>query len=265
LNMIVMQFLSRTIEQNHGSLVTMLLFFVSGISANILSALMQPGYILVGASGGIFGLIGLCVADITLNWKLLFLVLQNRLPEGSSIRRYKLLCFGLLLTDLFINSLLGFTPYVDNYAHMGGLVYGFLISCTMMGLLPLSFLGVSSSLRHRVRIYALRLSSAILSGSLILLSIVLLSRSDGLTTPCSSCRYISCVPFPFWKESKWWYCDDCNSVTGRSYKRVVDEYYNRIDIYCPLGYNITINVFDEEFVSTAEISSRLPEYCRAEC
>jgi hypothetical protein len=193
------------------------------------------------------------------------LVLQSQLPEGSSDRPYKVLCFGLLVTDLFINSIVGFTPYVDNFAHMGGLVYGFLISCTMMELLPLSFLGVSSTICHRLRIYALRICSAILAGSLMLLSILLLSRSDGLTTPCPSCRYISCIPFPFWKESKWWYCDDCSSVTGRSYKRVMDDYYNKIDIYCPTGYTVTVNVLDEEFVSTAEISSRLPEYCRAEC
>jgi membrane associated rhomboid family serine protease len=265
LNMTVMLLLSHTVERNHGFLLTTFLFFLSGVCANILSALMQPGYVLVGASGGIFGLVGLCVADITLNWKLLFLVLQSRRTDDPPSRCDKCLCFWILALDLLINSLVGFTPYVDNFAHMGGLVYGFLMSCAMLERLPLSFLGATSSLCHRFRINALRFAGAILSLSLILLSIILLSRSDGQTTPCPRCRYISCIPFPFWTENKWWYCDDCSTVSGKGYKRVRDDYYSEIDIDCPSGYTVTVDVFDEQFVSTAEISSRLSDYCRAEC
>ena len=73
INMFAMWFIGAAVEQSHGTVSTTILFLIPGVGGNILSAIFLPQYISVGASGGIFGLIGGCIADITLNWKLLFI------------------------------------------------------------------------------------------------------------------------------------------------------------------------------------------------
>lgn len=73
INMLALWFIGGAIEQSHGVVNTVVLFLVPGIGGNILSAIFLPQYISVGASGGIFGLMGGCIADIGLNWSLLFI------------------------------------------------------------------------------------------------------------------------------------------------------------------------------------------------
>jgi membrane associated rhomboid family serine protease len=72
-NSLALWFIGAAVEQSHGIVNTVVLFFVPGVGGNILSAIFLPQYISVGASGGIFGLLGGCVADIALNWNLLFI------------------------------------------------------------------------------------------------------------------------------------------------------------------------------------------------
>jgi membrane associated rhomboid family serine protease len=64
LNMIALWFIGKAVEQCHGSMAAAILFIIPAVGGTILSALFLPEYISVGASGGIFGLIGACVADI---------------------------------------------------------------------------------------------------------------------------------------------------------------------------------------------------------
>lgn len=82
LNMVAISFIGAAIEQCHGPCRTLLLFIIPGVGGNILSAIFLPNYISVGASGGIFGLLGGCIADIILNWKLLFI--RNISEEESN-------------------------------------------------------------------------------------------------------------------------------------------------------------------------------------
>jgi membrane associated rhomboid family serine protease len=69
------------VEQCHGMVNTMALFIIPGVGGTILSAIFLPQYISVGASGGIFGLIGGCIADIGLNWRLLFIQHVDETPK----------------------------------------------------------------------------------------------------------------------------------------------------------------------------------------
>jgi hypothetical protein len=111
---------------------------------------MQPGFILVGSSGGLFGLMGICVADIVLNWKVLFLVFCNE--DGSPVSWSVKCCAVIwLVLDLMANAIIGFTPFVDNFAHMGGLAYGFFISLTVLQCLPLSFFGRGNGVLFKLR------------------------------------------------------------------------------------------------------------------
>ncbi len=58
LNMLALWFVGSAIERSHGFAASMLLFVVPAIGGTILSAIFLPDMISVGASGGIFGLIG---------------------------------------------------------------------------------------------------------------------------------------------------------------------------------------------------------------
>jgi hypothetical protein len=94
----------------------------------------------------------------------------------------------------------------------------------------------------------------------------ILATNKGVT-PCSACRYISCVPFPFFVEDKWWYCDDCDSVTANLYKaKANDTAYNMVELTCPNGAleTIPINVTQFSFSRDA-IVKELPTYCRDFC
>ena len=89
------------------------LFVVPAIGGTILSAIFLPEYITVGASGGIFGLIGACLSDIIMNWKLLF---SDFITENGKRHKHAMVIVFLLL-DIALNMILGCTPYVDNWSH----------------------------------------------------------------------------------------------------------------------------------------------------
>jgi membrane associated rhomboid family serine protease len=59
-NMLAFWFIGKAIEQSHGFIITAFLFIVPAFGGTILSTLFLKQYISVGASGGIFGLIGVC-------------------------------------------------------------------------------------------------------------------------------------------------------------------------------------------------------------
>jgi membrane associated rhomboid family serine protease len=265
INALVLRLIGRTIERSHGFWITSALFFVPAIGANIISALMQPGYILVGASGGIFGLIGVLLAEIVLNWDLMFLVMKAKGARHGCWMRF--LCIFWLVLDLFLNSAVGFTPFVDNYAHMGGLLYGYLIALTTIKTLPFSFFEENHCISHKNRLAILQGGGTVIPGFLILLSTVMLSRSDGLKSPCSRCRYISCIPFPFWTDNKLWYCDGCDAVSGQVYKRRGDAFFSDLEIHCPHGEVAKIDIFDENYSDDdiEYLNAVLHEFCREHC
>jgi membrane associated rhomboid family serine protease len=102
INMLALWFIGAAIELSHGMLNTLVLFLVPGIGGNLLSALFLPQYISVGASGGIFGLMGGCLADIGLNWRLLFLRDATDETEAQLWRRNFLTVF-MLVAEIGVN------------------------------------------------------------------------------------------------------------------------------------------------------------------
>ena len=113
-NMVMLGALGWNLEKEIGSFKFLLIYFVSGIGANLISLAMDfyTGNLAVsaGASGAIFGLLG----------ALLWVVIRNRGKVGRLTGRGML--FMVLLSLYF-----GFTSTgVDNAAHVGGLICGFL-------------------------------------------------------------------------------------------------------------------------------------------
>lgn len=269
LNMLALWFVGYAVEQSHGFFASALLFILPSIGGTILSALFLPEYISVGASGGIFGLIGACVADIVSNWNLLFSKVVNDEEMGTRFQHIKVLLY--LFLDILLNAIIGLTPLVDNFTHLGGMVYGFLCGLSTMERLSKAFFGVSTSCVTRFQNGFIRFFGLILSGVLIITTVAILFRDDSAEFKCRGCRYVSCVPFPFWAESedKWWHCDDCElpnlaKHANLSYHKET-KYFTEISFQCPDG---EIEVVDLEDIQTSDeewLTKQLPKYCRDNC
>jgi membrane associated rhomboid family serine protease len=111
INMLALWFVGSAIERTHGILSTVVLFVIPAVGGTILSAIFLPDYITVGASGGIFGLIGACLSDIAMNWKLLFSDVVNEKDKKHS----HAMVLIVLVFDILLNCIIGLTPYVDNF------------------------------------------------------------------------------------------------------------------------------------------------------
>lgn len=115
-NMVMLFFLGSILEEEIGSFKYLLLYFISGLAGNVLSAAMdlKTGEFVVsaGASGAIFGVIG----------ALLVIVAKNH----GHLRTLN----GRGMIFMVVCSLYhGFTSTgVDNMAHIGGLASGILLA-----------------------------------------------------------------------------------------------------------------------------------------
>ena len=150
---------------------------------------------------------------------------------------------------------------IDNVQHMGGLIYGFLCGLSTLSYLSRTFFGVSTSLWVKTRVMIVRFFGIIVSLSLILASFGFL-LNGGEDFKCGPCRFISCVPFPFWtaRDNKWWYCDDCNMATAEVNFTSTST---SLDMTCP---NNAIAFFELAYPTNQDnLRTQLPTLCRKYC
>lgn len=99
-------------ENFFGSARVLAIFLACGIGGSVASASYHEGGLSAGASGAIFGLVGLLVTMALRQRTLLHLQLRRSLLRS-------------LLPVLVVNLALGFlVPEIDNMAHLGGLCTG---------------------------------------------------------------------------------------------------------------------------------------------
>ena len=120
INIVALSAIGTAVEISHGTAATAVIFLLSAIGGNILSAIFLPAFITIGASGGVFGLLGACLADITMHWHLIF---NDYIHEQRTNENYSIIAW--LAAEIILNCLIGLTPLVDNFTHVGGLIYGF--------------------------------------------------------------------------------------------------------------------------------------------
>lgn len=112
-NLMLLYFLGEAIEPKIGSVRFAAAFFISGILGNVVSyrySLISEGYTSVGASGAVFGIIGV------------FTVLAIKKYKGVDVPMRRLL---LMLAYCIYSS---FDAYVDFAAHIGGLLTGIILA-----------------------------------------------------------------------------------------------------------------------------------------
>lgn len=115
-NMVTLIVIGRYLEPLVGRFRFILIYFISGITGNVLSfiddLIFQDYHISAGASGAIFGLTG----------ALLCLAILNRGQIGEITKQNMMVMIALSLYNGFVE------PGVDNFAHIGGLIAGFLVT-----------------------------------------------------------------------------------------------------------------------------------------
>ncbi len=101
------------LERNFGHWRFLALYLLGGFAGNVLSFLLSSGYS-VGASTAIFGMIGA---------EGVFLY-QNRRLFGNRFRS----AIGNIIFIVVVNLVLGLTPGIDNWGHVGGLLGGLIFA-----------------------------------------------------------------------------------------------------------------------------------------
>jgi rhomboid protease GluP len=111
MNMMALWSLSRSIEDLYGPTRAMMLLFGAVVVGSLTSVVFLPGSS-VGASGGVFGLLGCLVA----------FVLEHRKSLPPAMLRAMQTSLG---TSFVINVLITFSiPRIDWAAHVGGFLFG---------------------------------------------------------------------------------------------------------------------------------------------
>ncbi|KAL5225784.1 hypothetical protein ABZP36_012423 [Zizania latifolia] len=111
-NMLSLVLIGLRLEQQFGYMRIGIIYLVSGVGGSVLSSLFIRNSISVGASGALFGLLGAMLSELFTNW---------------TIYTNKAAALVTLLIVIAINLAIGILPHVDNFAHIGGFLTGFLL------------------------------------------------------------------------------------------------------------------------------------------
>ncbi|KAG9294029.1 hypothetical protein G9A89_019367 [Geosiphon pyriformis] len=156
-----------------------LIYMASGIFGFIFGGNFAPDALpSTGASGSLFGIIGILLLDLIQNWKLII----NPCWELTKM----LLMIG-------VSFLLGLLPGLDNFSHIGGFVMGLITGLVLMPTINFSKL-------HKRATWFFRIAALPIA---ILLFVLLIKNfySGNPTEKCPWCKYLSCLPVNGWCDT----------------------------------------------------------------
>ncbi|XWS74130.1 hypothetical protein CRYUN_Cryun02cG0189000 [Craigia yunnanensis] len=202
-NMLSLIFIGIRLEQEFGFVRIGLLYLIAGFGGSLMSSLFIQSGISVGASGALFGLLGSMLSELITNW---------------TIYANKLAALLTLILIIVINLAMGILPHVDNFAHIGGFLSGFLLGFVFLirpqfgyvseKHVPPGYIAASHKPKHKPYQYVLWVISMILLIVGYSVGLVLLLRGVNLNDHCSWCHYMSCVPTSSWScKSQQVYCE----------------------------------------------------------
>ncbi|KAJ9164158.1 hypothetical protein P3X46_023764 [Hevea brasiliensis] len=189
-NMLCLVFIGIRLEQQFGFVRIGIIYLLSGFAGSILSSLFIRNSISVGASGALFGLLGAMLSELITNW---------------TIYTNKAAALFTLLVIIAINLAIGILPHVDNFAHIGGFLAGFLLGFVLLprpryGWLERQNLPANVSVKSKYKSYqyVLWLVSLVLLIAGFVVALVMLFRGENGNDRCHWCHYLSCVPTSSW-------------------------------------------------------------------
>jgi len=189
-NMLSLIFIGIRLEQQFGFVRVGIIYLVSGFGGSILSSLFIQQNISVGASGALFGLLGAMLSELLTNW---------------TIYSNKIAALLTLVFIIAINLAVGILPHVDNFAHIGGFMSGFLLGFVFLLRPQFGWAenrhspadGLVKS-KHKAYQYVFMLAAAVLLIVGFTLALVMLFKGENGNDHCSWCHYLSCVPTSKW-------------------------------------------------------------------
>ncbi|CAA2977734.1 RHOMBOID-like protein 2 [Olea europaea var. sylvestris] len=189
-NMLSLIFIGIRLEQHFGFVRIGTIYLLSGFGGSILSSLFIQNYISVGASGALFGLLGAMLSELITNW---------------TIYTNKIAALLTLLVIVAINLAVGILPHVDNFAHIGGFLTGFLLGFVLLPHPQFGWIdrqnlpeGVRVKSKYKAYQYVFWVLSLILLIAGFTVGLVMLFRGVNGYDRCHWCRYLSCVPTSRW-------------------------------------------------------------------
>ncbi|KAI4340367.1 hypothetical protein MLD38_025212 [Melastoma candidum] len=201
-NMLSLLFIGIRLEREFGFVRIGVLYIVSGFGGSLLSALFLQTSISVGASGALFGLLGSMLSELLINW---------------TIYANKLAALLTLIFIVIVNLAFGILPHVDNFAHIGGFLSGFLLGFVFLirpqyawinqKNPPPGFVPATLKPKHKTYQYVLLAVSMALLIVGFTLGLVALFRGADANKYCTWCHYLSCVPTSRWScQNQHLYC-----------------------------------------------------------
>jgi rhomboid protease GluP len=119
LNMVVLAQVGRTVERLFGNARFLALYLFAGLTGSLMSLLWHPGTNSAGASGAIFGVLGALLAYV--------IRYSESIPRSIYLKNLHIAAAFILY-----NLIYGFTHHgIDNGAHVGGLLGGFILACVL--------------------------------------------------------------------------------------------------------------------------------------
>ena len=169
---IVQLYLGCQIERTAGWLRTMIIYFISGIGGYIVSGIFDSQGVGCGADPAIFGLLAVVTVELFQSWQ----VVPNKWRE--------LLKILFIIIAAFV---IGTLPFVDNWSHLGGYIFGLLSAIIF---LPYITFGKWDMARKRCLLYV---SAPLLAILFVVCLIMFYTMQD--TSWCSWCDDFNCVEY----------------------------------------------------------------------
>uniref|UniRef100_J3N476 RHOMBOID-like protein n=1 Tax=Oryza brachyantha TaxID=4533 RepID=J3N476_ORYBR len=190
-NMLSLVLIGLRLEQQFGYMRIGVIYLVSGVGGSILSSLFIRNNISVGASGALFGLLGAMLSELFTNW---------------TIYTNKAAALVTLLIVIAINLAIGILPHVDNFAHIGGFLTGFLLGFIFLMRPHYGWMQryvLPSSVKYASKKYLayqwiLLAVASILAVIGFAVGLSMLFRGVNANERCQWCHYLSCIPTSRW-------------------------------------------------------------------
>ncbi|CAM0870446.1 unnamed protein product [Alopecurus aequalis] len=190
-NMLSLLFIGLRLEQQFGYIRIGAIYLLSGLGGSVLSMLFLRNAISVGASGALFGLLGAMLSELLSNW---------------TIYTNKVAAVTTLLFVIAVNLVLGILPHVNNFAHIGGFVTGFLLGFVLLmrphfGWMERYGMPAGSPCTARKYLpyqWVLMAVALVLAVAGFAIGLALVFRGSNANESCHWCHYLSCVPTASW-------------------------------------------------------------------
>lgn len=168
---------TKDVEVRYGFFRANLVFWISSLFGHILSALFVPQLISCGTTGAVAGYCMFLLCDIIATRKI-------------RVKPMKEISFQI--TNIIILIIIGLTPYIDNFDHIGGLFTGLMLSFIILP--NMTFGKCERICRGFIALLAFPIYSII-----FMICLVLFYRSIAADESwCPVCQKINCVNISGW-------------------------------------------------------------------